>query len=45
MTLTDTGPLVARIDANEAQHEACRQALHQVYAYRLADGSALEVLP
>ena len=28
MTLTDTGPLMSLIDANEAQHVACRQALH-----------------
>lgn len=27
MTLTDTGPLVALVDANEARHEDCRQTL------------------
>ncbi len=27
MTLTDTGPVVALIDTNEAKHEACRLAL------------------
>lgn len=27
MTLTDAGPLVALIDANEAKHEVCRLAL------------------
>ena len=30
MTLTDAGPLVALIDADEAQHERCTLALAQV---------------
>ncbi len=30
MTLTDAGPLVALIDADEADHEVCRAALGQL---------------
>lgn len=30
MTLTDAGPLVALIDADEADHELCRAALSQL---------------
>ena len=30
MTLTDTGPIIALIDANEAKHDVCRLALLQL---------------
>ncbi len=30
MTLTDAGPLIALIDADEPDHERCRQALDQL---------------